>query len=372
MTIGKNLVTLCGATDRNSFFLPSLGFATADQATAHANLQVANVTGLDIYYAPFVSSRCAYVPRIDDGKWDVYSFLAGRTISPTGKPIWTKLASRDDLRPEGAYNVALLVEGRRQYFQHQRKTCKHPKWWYRLSEGQFDCYAAWGRNDTVDLPGGIVVDDATRVYAARSGRGAIYLRRALFDNKGEPDGFRCGLLLVQFSILDRDQTKDDMLKVQIVSSRAAITFNDENPWKEYPDDGWRALADKAHAGFEKTCKTVPDTVDHWRKYFIEQSGKWHMNLRHFNSAANFTDGVKGMPWEQALQVVQEPWQLKVVLGVHCNQRFDDSPHRSDTTCSRVWRMLSQFTCSDERRAELRQMIHDYVEPDDHIWNYSGD
>jgi hypothetical protein len=35
-------------------------------------------------------------------------------------------------------------------------------------------------------------------------------------------------------------------------------------------------------------------------------------------------------------------------------------------------MLDTHECSKERRAELRKMIADFVEPADGLWNYTGD
>jgi hypothetical protein len=267
------------------------------------------------------------------------------------------------------------VEGRRQYFHWQRKTNKHPKWWYRLSDGRFDCCTVWGRKDADHLSGAMTLGDSTRIYAARSGRGVIYLRRALFDNQGNPSGFHTGFVLVDFSIMDRDPSKDDLLKVQIVASRTAFSHDSQkavDPWVDDLDQGWQALVTRARTTFEETCKPIPDQVDQWRQSFIEQSDKWRKQMAAYNSAATFFDGIRSMDWQEALQLVQEPWQLKAVIGTHCHHQFDDSQHRSDTNCSRVWRMLSQFSCSDERRQELQRMVHDFVEPSDNLWSYSGD
>ncbi len=381
--------TLAAAEDMRSFLVPSRGFATVEQGEAEAARffesvnQAAERAGVhqvepafwgETFYHPVFSGRCSYLPRINCGEWDVQAILSGQTSSREGKPIWTRLAPHDVVKPEGSYNVALLVEGRRRYFRSQRYTRKHPKWTYRLCDGEFDCCTVWGRNDVDHLNGGIAVDDSTRIYAARSARGVIYTRRTLFDNSGQPSGFHTGFALVEFSILDRDATKDDMLRV-LITSRTAISDNSEqarDPWVDDLDQGWQALVNRARTTFEATCKPVLDEVDEWRRNFIEQSEKLRRMRAMSNSAMTFFDGIRNMDWQEALQLVQEPWQLKAVIDVHCNHRFDDSPHRDDTTCSRVGRMLYQFACSDERRAELQGMVRDFVAPADELWSYSGD
>jgi hypothetical protein len=365
--------TVCGASDRGSFFLPSFGFASANEALAHHDSLVEPQSYLARTYAPFLTGRSSYVVRPEENlRWDVDDLLSGRAGAPAGRAIWTKLGEAGAARPAGGYNVALLVEGPRQFYQHQRHTNKRPKWWYRLAEGSFDCYTAWGRKDGIMLGGGMNIGSANRVYAARSGRGAIYLARALFDSKGAPDGYRCALLLVEFTILDSDRSKDDMLKTQLVAVHTAITTSVENPWHDSLDNGWQRLAQKAYDGFCQHCRPLPAETEAWRAYFLDQSSKWLAHLHTSHRAAGFADGVRGLDWQDALALVHEAWQLKVVLGVHCDRRFDESTHRDDTHCSRVWRMLSQHNCSAERKDVLRRMVHDYVEPDDHIWNYSGD
>jgi hypothetical protein len=354
-----------------SFLVPAIGFSDARQAKAECAVQASLAGPGDQCYLTVHRGSKYYTPRVDEHHLDADSFLAGRIDLPSGLPRWFRLNNCGGERPADAYNVGLMVEGKRRFSRWMRKSNKHPGWWYRLVDGSFDCYAAWGRYDGTSFTP-VVDKEGTRIFAARSGRGALFFRRARFDNDGQPDGFHCGLMLVEFGIADKDPARQERIKVHVVTARSAVTFNEENPWKEYPDEHWQKLADRAHQGFVDTCKPIDPELDQWRRYFIEQSGKWQMHMRSFNSRATFTDGIRALTWQQALDLVQEAWQLKVVLGVHCNQRFDESVHRSDTNCSRTWRMLGQYQCSDERRGDLRRMVNDYIQPDDKLWSYSGD
>ncbi len=255
-------ITFCSAADKASFLVPARGFQKRSQcasesarfgaAVAHAadladRHQVEPAFDGETFYQPIYRKDFAYLSRIACGNWDVQSLLGGRSQVDVGVPKWIRLAYKGSDKPEGSYNVALLVEGQRQrYSRWSHRTRKHPKWWYRLSDGQFDCCAVWGRKDGTTLGNGFVVDDLTRFYAAaRSARGAIYARRTNFDDNGAPNGYTTGLILVEFSILDKDPAKDDMLKVEVVASRVAYSHTEGSIVGPYVDDldaGWQALA----------------------------------------------------------------------------------------------------------------------------------
>jgi|GEM_PF-2144412 len=378
----NDLISLGSIADIGSFLVPCLGFATADQLMAEqANNQADEDTsrGLAIggraCFQPLFSGRCSYLPYNRGDGLEVQSLLEGDPRLQLGKPSWARLWDKDATKPEGAYNVGLMVEGRRQFSTWARRTTKRPAWWYRLNDGSHDCATAWSRHDGAEQGGNITIDSQTRLYAARSGRGAIYTMRTTFDNEGRPDGFKTGLVLVEFSILDRDPTKDDMLKVQLVASRSAISYRTDRAAEVHLEDldpVWQGLAQKARNTFERFCKPVSDEVEQWRVNFLDQRKNYLDQKRFSRGAATFFDGIKSLSWQEALQVVQEPWQLKVVIDHHCDSRFDTSVHRSDTNGSRVGLMLSRFDCHQERRAELQRMVSDFVAPTDPLWSYSGD
>lgn len=379
-SLTSNLVAIGSAQDRGSFLVPCLGFATAEQLLAETTrLPIDTETDGPqlgrLNFEPLFSGRCSYLPHNTHDGLEVQTILTGDPRLQRGKPSWARLWNHETPKPEGAYNVALMVEGHRQYSSWQRHTNKHPKWWYRLADGTRDCVTVWGRHDSAELTGGITLNHSTRLYAARSGRGVVYTRRTLFDNEGRPEGSTSGIVLLEFSILDRDPAKDDMLKIQLVASRSSLSYG-ANKHTEAPVEGldrvWQDLVVKAQNAFDRFCKPVSDETEQWRVRFLEQRDKLRENHRAFHSEATFTNSIKGLSWQEALQMVQEPWQLKVVIDQHCHSQFDSSPHRADSTGSRVGRMLSSFDCDQTRRDELQGMLRDFVEPMDPLWSYTGD
>jgi hypothetical protein len=375
----RDLITLCSERDTGSFLVPCYGFDTPEAAEAYAGspefFAGNRIFGPDDAFAPLYRGRWSYVPRMSaqHGRWLTTELVGRDARFAAGKPSWEMLRGKDTPKRAGAYNVALLVEGRRQFFRCHRHTTKHPKWWYRLADGDRDCFSVWSRCDGGEIRGAMVVDASTRMYAARSARGVIYAREMRFDNSGKPSGFRTTLVRVEFSILDRDPARDDMLRVQVSDQ---VCFSD-NPGKpEEPslhglDDVWTGLIDRARGGFERWCQPVPNPVESWRQLFIAQRDKAEADRRTYDGTS-FGDRVKGMDWQEALRLVQEPWQLQVVIGAHCNSRFDESPGYYDANYNRVGKMLATHDCSPERRQELLKMVADYVEPCDNLWNYTGD
>jgi len=378
----SDLIAIGSRPDSGSFLVPCLGFSTADQLLAEVARDKEGEESRQLFaiggracFLPLFSGRCSYLPYNRGDGLEVQSLLSGDPRLQLGKPSWARLWDKDAAKPEGAYNVALMVEGRRQFSTWQRRTNRRPQWWYRLSDGFHDCATAWSRHDGAEQSGNITIDATTHLFAARSGRGAIYTRRAQFDSEGQLDGFKTGLVLVEFSILDRDPSKDDMLKIQLVASRTALSYKPDawaEPNVEDLDPVWQALTERARNIFERFCKPVSDEVEQWRLSFLDQREKFRAQRRASIAAATFLDGIKALSWQEALQVVQEPWQLKVVIDHHCHTEFDSSVHRSDTNASRVGTMLSRFECDAERRIELLRMVSDFVAPMDSLWSYSGD
>lgn len=364
--------------DTKSFLVPCYGFDRVQDADQYAgspeSLTEIGVFGLDDAFAPVYRGRCSYVARMSAsyGRW-LTSELVGGDARFGQKPIWSTLRRKDQPKPAGAYNAALLVEGKRQFYRSHRQTTKHPKWWYRIADGHRDCFTVWGRQDGGDLGGSADVDTGKRIVAARSGRGVIYACDTRFDNRGAPCGFRTELVRVEFSILDRQADKDDVMRVQVSPQ---LSWSDDPQKPQEPsvgglDDVWVQLIERAHAGFERWCKPVPEEVNAWREFFIGQRARADADSRTYDGSS-FRDRVKPMDWQDALRLVQEPWQLQSVIGAHANSRFDESPGYYDANYNRVGRMLATHDCSEERRAELRQMIADFIEPADGLWNYTGD
>jgi hypothetical protein len=374
MTTEKPL-EMCSDEERRSFLVPCYGFEQPEEAENYwrsPNFAKENrIFGPGDAFAPIFRGRWAYVPRMSAryGKWLTTELVANEFRNRGSKPIWEVLRTKDTPKPSGSYNVVLLVEGRRQFFRCHRQTTKHPKWWYGIADGDKDCFAVWGRKDNPELSGAMVVDASTRVYAARSGRGVIYARETEFDNSGKPLGFRTELVRVEFSILDRDPAKDDMLRVQLFQQ---ISWSNEPYISDDLDPVWVALIERARAGFEHWCKPVQPKVEEWRQFFVGQREKAEADRRDY-SGASFADRVEKADWQEALRAVKEPWQLAVVASRHGRRaEFSSDGGVYTIPYETVPEMIRRHDCSEERRAELMQMIADYVAPSDNLWNYRGD
>lgn len=370
---------LCGAEDQGSFLVPCYGFESAEAGVACAQdgefRYAHRIPRGDSAFAPFVTRRAWYLPRAAASgtyDWSAAELLA-RERSRAERPIWEKLRDRGVEKPPTAYNVALLIEGPRQFYRYVHQTTKHPKWWYRIAEGRRDCYAAWGRRDVPEFGGGARANEC-EVYAARSGRGALYARTLFFDNAGQLRNYETRLTCVEFTILDRDSAKDAMLRVQLVSQQHCWSMDASAPGEPYLDGldpVWCALIERARQGFEQHCKPIPDGVEAWRKMFLEQRAKADADLRAPLNQC-FAERIRDIDWQDALRMVEEPWQLAEVIRRHAGSKFDETPNCYDANYNRVHRMLTQHDCTDERRAMLQKMVSDFVEPSDGLWNYTGD
>ncbi len=300
------------------------------------------------------------------------------------KPVWVKLRDKNKQKAPGAYNLALMVEGVRSFYRHVERSAKVPPYMYRILEGRRDCYAVWTGFDGRALHplrktgAGIAGEEhaGQRLFAARTGRGILYSRVATFNSAGELSGFTLRVVQVEFSILDRDTARDDMMRVTVMKQFAHSYRADEKPKvsTDHMDDTWKALVERAETGFNRWCREEPEDVEAWRTMFFDQKAKARadreLNLSSQHSAS-FRQRVEGMDWQAALAEVQEAWQLQVVVDVHCGSQFDDSPHRHDSNGHRVGVMLSRIDDA-ERRAALSKMVSDFVAPCDKLWSYTGD
>lgn len=375
----EKMVKIESRSDTGSFLVPCYGFEKPGQAIKYAVGPWAGecrLIGPEDAYSPIFWGHKSYVARVSaqSSKWRAGEFISRSESRHRDRPaIWEMIRGKDTAKPDGAYHAALLVEGRRQFYHHSRETTKHPKWWYRLSDGWKDCYAVWARRDGSEIADGMFVDGDRRVFVARSARGVLYSREMLFANSGEPCGWRVELVRVELSILDRDPAKDDMLKVAVVNT----TFSSEEPAKvpelslDHLDEVWRGLIGDAIDGFEEHCQPVSQKVEAWRQFFLDQREKAEADRRRYSDS--FAERVKALDWQEALWQVEEPWQLAAVVGAHARKsEFYDSPGYSGATGTRVRNMLALQVCDDARREQLQKMVADYVEHGDSLWDYTGD
>jgi hypothetical protein len=375
--VTESVQRLCSNTECRSFLVPSYGFENLIDAMSYWKGPMFPPKDSRIFSArdafePVSMAGKAYVPRMSAtyGRW-LASELVGVSRIGNGKPIWEMLRSRDEPRPANSYNVALLVDGRRQFSRIRQQTTKFPKWWYRISDGDKDCFAVWGRQDGREFGGAATDDGTAHLYTARSGRGVIYSCETVFDRAGNPTDLRTELVRIEFSILDRDPMKDDMLRV-CVSQQFDSSFDGHLRFMSGTlDELWITLMKRAHAGFERSCVTVRPETEAWRKHFIEQREKFESDRLKY--ADSFAERTEDMDWQEALRLVTEPWQLQCVISAHAsNPQFYDSPGYPGTRSTNVSNMLAAHDCTEERREALWKMVADYVEPCDNLWNYTGD
>jgi hypothetical protein len=379
-------IALVSLQDKSSFLLPVFGFGS--RADAEAYIEQATADGAAQFafgerFEPLHTNARSYVPiigaRHDD--WET-NRMFGFPLST--KPIWPKLREKTQEKARGSYNLALMVGGVRSFFRHVEHRARTPSYMYRIAEGSRDCYAVWsgldgrdlhpirknGTGQPADAPSG------QSVFAARSGRGVLYTRVANFNTAGVKTGVTVQVVQVEFSIFDRDITRDDVMRVTVLRQFAHSRNADETPSvsTEHMDGTWKALVERAENGFNRWCREEPADVEEWRTMFFAQKAKALADLelsRSANSADSFRGRVKSMDWQAALAEVQEAWQLQVVVDVHCDSKFDDSPHRHDSSGHRVGVMLSRID-DGERRAALSKMVSDFVAPCDKLWSYTGD
>ncbi len=371
-------VSLASTADVYSFLLPVLGFANR----ADAERQIVQATANGEHFAfgdgfePLHLSARSYLPAVNirHDDFETNRVFSGPIMS---KPRWVKLRDKSADRVPGSYNLALMVEGVRSFFRHVEHRAKVPPYMYRLAEGLRDCYAVWSAFDGRDLIPVMTTSESVggqpgqRVFAARSGRGVLYGRVANYSTSGELVGYTLRVAMVEFSILDRDLSRDDMMRVNVSAQIAHSYKAGEKPEvsKDHLDDAWKKLVDRAEAGFNRWCREVPEKVDAWRQMFIEQKAK--LSADREQHAESFRARIEGMSWQSALAEVQEAWQLQIVIDVHCDSKFDESPHRCSSNSTRVGRMLSSVEDA-QRRGELNLMVSDFVVPCDKLWSYTGD
>jgi hypothetical protein len=376
-------VSLASTADSYSFLLPVLGFANradADRYIEQATAGAEHFAFGDSFEPLHLSSRSYVAPfgaRHDD--WETNRVFEGPIMS---KPGWFKLRDKGTAKTPGSYNLVLMVEGVRSYFRHVQHRAKIAPYMYRLAEGLRDCYAVWSGFDGRDLipvmstGGSDKEQPGQRVFAARSARGVLYARAANYGSNGELTGYTLRAALVEFSVLDRDPARDDMLRVTVMRQIAHSYKADEKPEvsRDHLDDAWKKLIDRAESGFNRWCREVPEDVEAWRQMFVEQSAKARAERElqlSSRRSESYRSQVEGLDWQAALADVKEAWQLEVVIDVHCGTKFDDSQHRCDSNGHRVGVMLSRVDDA-ERRDALRKMVSEFVAPRDKLWSYTGD
>jgi hypothetical protein len=354
--------------DRSSFLVPCYGFTDRHQAEAYVCRQQFRPADPQ----PVWGDQNVYVPRLNLRDQFTTNDLIDR-------PRYVILRRQLAPKPANAYNVTLLVEGPRQ-FNHHQNSDPHPKWWGRLTEGDRDCYTVWNRLDGRPLGSAILRQGANRLYAARAGRGVRYSRISLFHEDGSLKGTLQIYWFVECSVADADPTRDDLLRVRMSHTRQTWLHDPQkaepqNQAEESPDPNldsrWHDLIARARQGFNKHCHPVPPSMEAWRQLFLDQHREYEVDAAQL-VGDQFAYAIHALTWEEALRRVEKPWQLAVVAKWFIDWGLGRQPRPEANGASsigeRVNHMVTQHTCTPERRQELQQMVRDYVEPAHSRWD----
>ncbi len=278
-------IALVSLADTSSFLVPVLGFAERADADRYIELQAA--AGTESFasgdgFEPLHLSARSYVPAVDvrHDDWETNRVFGMPIMS---KPVWVKLRDKNRQKAPGAYNLALMVEGVRSFFRHVERSCQggavhvpHPG----RAAGLLRCLGGFDGRTLQPLRktgAGLAGEEhaGQRLFAARTGRGILYSRVANFNSAGELSGFTLRVVQVEFSILDRDTARDDMMRVTVMKQIAHSHRADDKPKvsTDHMDDTWKALVERAETGFNRWCREEPEDVEAWRKMFFDQKAK---------------------------------------------------------------------------------------------------
>lgn len=335
-------------------------------------------------YAPFNvdGGRRWYVPHTWDDVGSVDEFLVPdpKAFSRSNQPRWLTIWKRDEKMPEGGYTVMVLAGGRRQFFRHVLRTTKHPKWWYRIASGPRDCFVVWRDSQGQEMRGLDSSAGDRHIYITRSAKAVVYAKVQRFANDGSPDGYEVFAAMIKTSIFERDNTKDPAIRVEIRNHRSWLTEGEkerENPFLSDHDidPTWHDMVNEAMKGFDQFCQTVPEEVEQWRQFYLDQTVKLEADRRNYSSTS-FQSQLKklGDNWRAGLRLVREAWQLAVCIDMFSGRpEFMEVPNAySGARYSNVGNMLKQSELPEARLTEFYEMIGKFIEPRDGLWNYTGD
>jgi hypothetical protein len=362
-------IKLTASAERKAVLVPCYGFTTHDAARPYLETLAGRP------YLPFAQCgrRRLYVPNTPS--WttscEVNDFL---DLEPH-RPAWNRLRAADMPMPADAYNVALVVNGPRQFYHHVSRSSRMPLWQQRMSEGWRDCYVTW---NCVEEKRHAFYDMATdkSLYLVRSARGVIYAVAPTYDSSGNLDQIRRLVVCVEFRILDKQPEKGDVMRV--AASRRNYYDDPGDNGGRISDDydpGWRALVERAKRGYDQHCQLLPTKEEDWRSWFIDQSAQAAADAEHFG--ASFGERVKQLDWQEALDLAEEAWQLELVIRHHAGQtQFYQSAMYPGSRGTQAGNMIQAYYESSTERAnrkeEIGQMLADFVVLRDRLWSYVGD
>ena len=239
--------------------------------------------------------------------------------------------------------------------------------WYRAVEGAYDAYTAWLNAGAVPFSRAVWTLRSTqrnarilrRIYSARAGMGASFARRPLISEFGVITGYEETLLIVRFKIRRTDER--EVLEVSVSRRTARVGLQE----RRIPSPNVFDQADRRNLWLARTIQPaiqgfIETAVLH-RPDFEQRRNLFQGQLRQMKLfGAAFRERIDRLDdWQDALRLVQEPWQLALVVEAYCGEAFCAHAGIMDPEPQRVSRMLHQFTCGPRQREDLLTMAQVY-------------
>ncbi|HYE22410.1 MAG TPA: hypothetical protein VD998_02350 [Verrucomicrobiae bacterium] len=360
-------VYLLSKDDWRSFLIPAYAFR---DKPVNEVAQYVQTHG----FAPVESFRDIFVPRVTPG----YHFSTMALSDSYVKNRYDVIRRRTDPKPASATNVCLMAEGPRQFNVYGRGSVRD-NWTTALNESSFDCFALWSKQNGAPLSEvqhyDLATHDRQNLLFGRSGRGVLYASKQLIDRDGKLlDEYRIYLFMIDFHIMDRDVTRDDVLIVKVMQR----TTLSNQPYPNVLDAAgsdrvWEDLIRGAQNAFQYHCKPIPDEIEEHRAFMVRQTMGLRTVRNDFRSEWS-SEALRRIGWQEALKRVKEAWQLHCVAETFYGLgEFSSDGGIYTIPYETVPTMIQRHECDEERRAELMGMVDKFVRPMFGArWNYRGD
>ena len=274
----KDRVLIASDEDMQSVLIPCLGFNEVARGLAYAKSpEYLGMNGIYDPYAARIGGHKCHVPLVGSrtSDYNTNAFMPGRVMITSTKPAYRVIRRKENPRPDGAYNVAIMVNGPRLF---RRLSVGRGRWTWTngLNEGDRHCYATWAHVDGEPMPG-VTVQYPHGLSFGRSGRGVLYADELVYDDHGQPKGINMTTAMIEFNILDRNPEKDDLMRVVARHHRDYSFKVDSTTLPEARIEGldpvWQNLVSTAQRGFRATCERIPPAVEAWRIMYLDQAAK---------------------------------------------------------------------------------------------------
>lgn len=344
--------------DERSLLIPVYGFGSMDKAVQYRDQtqeQRSSPMEKNVYcnrqygkyYVPI--PECGGLPAI--GLMEVPRVLSGerRFI----------LRRRQDFKPPEAYMAIMLMLGHRR-FDYICRDSDVPPWVRRVSSGKRDCFVAWARNDGQLLQRTTLRSTEGQKFMAhvvRGARGLIYARRLVLGERGHIEGVASRTVGMSLVVFDKHPDRDDVLSLQTFAL-------DDYDWPVadpaikltiHQDAVWLGLAQRVLIGFKQECCSWPADAEARRRLIICQQARAREDER-LPAQASFHELIRHVGWQDALNLVEEPWQMELICRVYGEHRkyCDINGARLPTQIIRT--LIDKAGLTEEHRSELIDLL----------------